>query len=454
MIPLDKLIRAAVTALLTMLLTISSLSPLFAAPEILPTDESDTTNVIDPIDLHVDENQDGIPDELATALAEIDVAYRALVALDEHAPADKRDEARQNMERLESRFMERLPYRAQTRQAQARMRDIYQAVTETTDHEELAALRRERNLQLAIMLEDPNFALVDHILTRELEDALNAKVLEDATEEAVVAEPREETDGNREVASTAAVPESSRLHIPFLSAQELNSTDENDVAVTPAAVEGGAVSYIATFWESLERDPCLNTGSTSWKTNLARTNLLFYAGNNPFNNFFFAKKYSHVGMVSSVNSSNINASLIYEANPGSGVMLRQIQQGGWLADEGCVARASVSGPTYTQESNALSWAQGQYGTNGSTGYNYILWEKDSTTNGLYCSQLVYKAYKSSPYFSLNLDSNHSAYHNWFLNRYGLLSIFQIDVGSFADAAVAPDEIALHPSVVIHTERHN
>src|SRR5690606_25999688 len=143
-------------------LTISSLSPLFAAPEILPTDESDTTNVIDPIDLHVDENQDGIPDELATALAEIDVAYRALVALDEHAPADKRDEARQNMERLESRFMERLPYRAQTRQAQARMRDIYQAVTETTDHEELAALRRERNLQLAIMLEDPNFALVDH----------------------------------------------------------------------------------------------------------------------------------------------------------------------------------------------------------------------------------------------------------------------------------------------------
>lgn len=409
-----------------------------------------------PIDLSVDADHDGMPDELLAALEEFDAAYRAALPPGGAARLVDNPVARQAIRAAEKRFAERMPYQLQTRMAQTRMAEIHQALAKNPVPESQAQLLAERENVLQQMLQDPNFALVDHLLSWRLEQALNAKL---DTLEPFAAQPAAEGAVEPEAVQAAVVEpeamlERSRTYLPMLLASEsAQAGQEGEGFVAPAAIQGGSTAHVATVWGTSQRDPCSPSGADPLgSSGLDRTDILFMAGNNKFNNFFYAKKYSHIGVYNGTNAQGVRQ--VYEANPGDGVNLRTFS-GNWQGVSGvCIARAYVDGPSMTARTNALNWAQAQFGTNSQTPYSFDFYNVDST-NAIYCSQLVRKIYLNSGYISIDLDSDATVYRDWFLNRYLAISMFEggsAYLTDYIDRAVAPDEIALHSKIRFEGER--
>lgn len=412
---------------------------------------------VEPLDLSVDMDHDGMPDELVSALEELNAAYETARRAERGEQGLDRQAAQQALQAAEQRWFDRLPYNGQTRQALMRMANLPDALAKAPDAASVERLRAEQKELLAQMMQDPNFALVDHLLSWRLEQALNAKIVQPTDSD--VAQPTEETPDTPDTEVAAASAETSAstpmAYLPALVGTTSAQVEADNGGVSSAAVQGGITGFVAAAWQLVERDPCSPKGGSPFD-NLVRADLLFFAGNSKFNNFFYAKKYSHVGMYNGVTDG---VARVYEANPDDGTNLRRLDNQWQNQRNACIAHAyvSLSGITHQKELDALDSAQAAYGTNGRTPYSYAF-DQVTNTNAIYCSQLIWLIYMMHPAGSpinRDLDSDAAVYRDWARNRYALLGIFQGSatyLDNYLAAAVAPDEIVLHSSVTILAER--
>jgi hypothetical protein len=408
-----------------------------------PTGEAPAGEVID---LSVDEDHDGMPDQLQAALAEFEAAVATALENGEEALLND-PEALAALEQATEALLSRMPYSEQTRAAQVRIAEIHAAVIEEPDPEVRAELLAALPALEAQMQEDPNFALIDHLMSRRVLDGLNAKAEEGK------GDPR-----NGEATPVPATPVVTATPQPATPAASAAISDgqETAVLVDPAVAasdatrmaapdQGGLSSYLPVSWTRvLFRDPCSSTQAPNFGV-LLRGDLILYSGDNRVNNFFYAKKFSHVGIY---DGSANGFQWVYEANPSDGVNLRRLDLN-WQETGSCIALSYV-GTSPSNRTGVLDWAKQQYGANGATPYNYVFWDKSINT-ALYCSQLVWKAYK---HIDLELDSNHVDYLGWMTLHYSLFPVGGLAGAALAIAMVAPDEIARHSLVNIYNEGQN
>lgn len=153
---------------------------------------------------------------------------------------------------------------------------------------------------------------------------------------------------------------------------------------------------------------------------LLRGDLLFRSIPNSYVNYYYAIKFSHVGMYDGDVSGQqrVYASNIEEPGIPGGVHLLPISV--WQAGDSCISLMYENISTKTQDDveDALDWAQARYGTNGETRYNFNFSLKendqcapDLTGCALYCSQLIWQIFNDT-HVDVNVDSNNAAYHDW------------------------------------------
>lgn len=380
------------------------------------------------IDLSVDKNQDGVPDELLSAIEALEAAIDAANRAGDLATNPKAQAALQH---AQEEFDSKMPYSDQTRARQVKMGELNKQLLEATDQEtqlkvwtEIEALQQE-------MLSDPNFALVAQIINRRLSDALNAKIAADIA-------------ANEKAASATPTP------LPTPTNAPRNDYMKRVQSIEPMSANGGVKTSVPVVWiRILFRDACGTTNAPNFGS-LTRGEIMFYAGDNKINNIFYAKKFSHIGLYDGVIGGTQR---VYEANPVGDTHLggarRESLTNGWDDPGGCVAFATVNGTTPLQRQNALDWAESTYGINGQTPYNYNFLNKN-IDSALYCSQLVWKTFM---HLNIDLDSNSAVYSAWMIERFSLVGAGGA-AGTVAYLMVAPDEIALSPSVAIYHEGLN
>lgn len=392
-----------------------------------PMPTPSATPIAGVIDLTVDKNLDGVPDQLLTALQAYEVVVEQVNRIGD---ISNNPEAQAMLQRAQEAFERQMPYSATTRKNQAQLGALNQALFEATDQETREKLWHEIETLQSQMLQDPSFALVAQIVNRRLTDAMNAKIAADlASEKTPTPQP------------TATPTDSIGL-----------KSDENEAPImdTSRANNGGLQTFQAVIWiRSFPRDGC-NSSSAPNFGSLTRGELMFYAGDNKINNFFYAKKFSHVGIYDGVIGGSQR---VYESNPSGPVYLggarREFLDTGWKNTGGCVAFATVNGTTATQRQSALDWAETTYGINGQTPYNYNFLDKD-TNSALYCSQLPWKMFM---HLGIDLDSDSSVYSSWLIIRFSSIA-YGFPAATAADFMVAPDEIALSSSTIFYQEGTN
>lgn len=162
--------------------------------------------------------------------------------------------------------------------------------------------------------------------------------------------------------------------------------------------------------------------------------LLVRNGKFPWTSFLYAMTYSHAG-------NYHGNSLVYESNA-DGVRLKPLSN--WQSSGQYIALGYDKRRSSSEVQNALTWAEGYYGTNGSTPYNY--WYPDKNTNSrLYCSQLTWKIHK---HMGVDLDSNAWQYILWLTLHWG-------PVGTAVGIpAVSPDEIGLDKDIKFYSKGWN
>ena len=127
-----------------------------------------------PYDLSIDLNGDGVPDQLAEALDELDAL--AAQQADDPAVAAQYNEAM-------ARFTRRLPYAPETRARQQAMWTLFEKMMASEDTDEALAIMAEMDVLRAEIALDPNFAIVDRVLRQRFVDGLaenDAVAVEDA----------------------------------------------------------------------------------------------------------------------------------------------------------------------------------------------------------------------------------------------------------------------------------
>jgi len=189
---------------------------------------------------------------------------------------------------------------------------------------------------------------------------------------------------------------------------------------------------------------------------LAPGDVLFASGANKINNYFYAMQFSHIGMY---HGTILNIQNVYESNPQNDAA--GIPNGAWTlpltrwyTSGNCVGLAQPT-DTGVDVPAALTWAEGKYGTQGETIYNWNFATKAGEVDvwsgryALYCSQLVWKIFD---HLAINVDSDDSTYRSWLVSRYPVA--WATTVTDLAYATVAPDEIALSSHVAIYSEGTN
>lgn len=378
----------------------------------LPTPTAPATDVID---LTVDKDHDGLPDQLQAAIQE----YEAVLDAVSKKGGDPRNDpaSLDALQKADDKLVRRLPYSAQTRAAGARLAAFYQKLGQASDQASRDKLWAEVQAIQAQMLQDSNFALVDQLLSRRLLDALKAK---------------------------APPPSKATATTAQSAASQVESTTMENAPIQAAAANGGGQTVVPISWSELfPTDPCVNTSAPNFNQ-LYRGKILFRTGTDKINNFFYAKKFSHIGIYNGVTN---NEKRVYEANPEDGVNLRPLESlDNWKKHGICVESAHVLNVQLQDVINAMNWAQlpNVFGTDGHIPYNYNFLDK-TRMDAVYCSQLVWQIFM---HFNKDLDNSHPAtdvYDTWLFNR-----LFFIGAGVPAaiavDPMVAPDEIALHPDV--------
>ena len=151
--------------------------------------------------------------------------------------------------------------------------------------------------------------------------------------------------------------------------------------------------------------------------------------------FIYAMWYSHAGNYD-------GNSLVYESNT-DGVRLKPLSK--WQQPGQYIGLGYDNQRSEADVQGALNWAEGFYGTDGRTPYNYFYPDK-WTDSRLYCSQLTWKIHN---HLGVNLDSNAWQYQLWIAARWGWWAVYAVSL-----PAVAPDEVGLDGDVTMYSTGWN
>ena len=359
--------------------------------------------VATPIDLQIDNDNDGLPDELVAEVLKIRDAAESVGA----ASADQQFST---LQQAMSNLFDRLPYSVQTRSVQARLADLQNELLTVEDPALRMNLLNEVDEINAQMMEDPAF-----VTTLQVLDVLiNEQKIDSPRYSSIVYLPMVDTSSteNSIAASEAQGIEQDKLQKMRLS--ENVSASAVDALQWPYLAKGDTLFIRGSWWNSLQ------------------------------NRIIYCMRFCHAG------TYNGNG-YVYEANPSgtttsgtskSGVRLLPLRD--WQAKGAYVGLAFTRYTTYAQDLQALAWAKGKWKTNGVTGYNTNFVDK-WTDAKLYCSQLVWKQLR---YNGKEADSNNWAYLMWVYAKWGYVGYY------VSWYAVTPDEVALDNDIAIWSTGYN
>ncbi|HEY0323005.1 MAG TPA: YiiX/YebB-like N1pC/P60 family cysteine hydrolase [Pyrinomonadaceae bacterium] len=148
----------------------------------------------------------------------------------------------------------------------------------------------------------------------------------------------------------------------------------------------------------------------------------------------YALYYTHAG-------NYLGNQRILESNE-DGVRIKPLRD--WQIKGACVALGRNNKKTAADVKSALEWAEGHYGSDGRTPYNYNYFDKQ-TDRKLYCSQLTWKIHQR---LGIDLDSNDYHYLAFIGLKFGAV------VALAARSAIAPDEIRYSSEVEFYSEGCN
>lgn len=308
-----------------------------------------------PYDFSIDVDGDGVPDQLAEALDEME--YLASQAKNDNA-AEARYRA------ALKRFAKRLPYSPNIRGKQQKLWAFHQRLLDAKDADKAAEIMAEMDELRAEIYSDPNVAIAERILRQRFLSGLpenNAVVVEETQLSGDA--PQETTQIWRQA------------FLPVMLSQVLRPVDPAEPC-DPYNDSGGAPNFSV----------------------LQRGDLLFRSITESSVNYYYAIKFSHVGIY---NGNVTGQDRVYESNvedtgngiPG-GVNLVDMQI--WRRGGQCISlmRENSASISQTNVVTALNWAQQtRYGMNGETSYNFNYFlRKDldqctanRTNCSLYCS---------------------------------------------------------------------
>ena len=170
-------------------------------------------------------------------------------------------------------------------------------------------------------------------------------------------------------------------------------------------------------------------------------------GNDAGNSYqtYYAKDWTHVGLYAMDDQ-------VYDSYPGycptdsvntGGVALRNARE--YFFTQGSrlmMAQLSAASQRHTQTA-VVNKAQTQFGTDCRTPFEFSLFDQYGTSS-FYCSKLVWRAYKNSDDYPVDLDSNSYHYFFWLSNSFdnGRIPLGFGAAWFIVFSAVSPDEIAL------------
>jgi uncharacterized protein YycO len=364
-------------------------------------------------DFSIDEDGDGVPDQLAEALDEI--AYLASLA-----PNDNAAEAQYRA--ALKRFAKRLPYPPNIRGKQQQLWALHERLMKAKDADKAKEIMADMDALRAEIYSDPNVAIAERVLRQRFLDGLPENDAE------VVEETQRSVDAPQETNQVLW-----RIFLPMAASRFLTPVEPTELCAAGAPDFGV----------------------------LQRGDLLFRALPNSHVNYYYAIKFSHVGMYDGVvaGQQRVYESNVEEANLGIPGGVHRINLNLWRGRDLCISlmRANVATIPQSQVRGALDWAQlTRYGTNGETSYNFNFFLKendqctaDRTNCSLYCSQLIWQIFNR---IGVDVDSNDAAYHDWLVGQYPVVD--PDFVRDFVTRTVAPDEVARSGSLVRLSEGTN
>jgi len=311
--------RINTSILLVLILTLLS-TPFTTLHQVRASDS------LPPFNLDLDVNGDGIPDELADAVATIENRF-TLAQSDGVLSSDEMNSMEQDLVVFDSR----LPYTSETRSLQQQVADLNAQIADATP-EQAAAINTEIVQLSERMLADPGYARTLEALTKLLAPDLSA-----------------------------AFATRHQIYLPFVIGGADSSAGLADSA-NPSDVQT-ARSRPRVSWGGLRRG-----------------DIMFVNSGNKVNNFLYALEFNHVGTFD-------GNGWVYESNPEDGANMRRLVT--WQANNLYIGLGRNNQRSQQQVEQALNWAKQQYGTDGRTRYNWFFPNK-WTDNALYCSQLVWK----------------------------------------------------------------
>jgi len=304
-------------------IVLALLSTSFSTPPQVRASETPAT-----FNLNLDANGDGIPDELADAVAAVGNTF-TLAQSDGVLSSTETNAMEQDLVNLDAR----LPYAPETRSLQQRVATLNAQIADATP-EQAAAINAEIVQLSEQMLADPNYARTIAALTKLLAPDLSAG------------------------AATRY-----QVYLPMVTGGA-----NNGAGVAASTNPPGA--HVAWWWDRPR---------VSW-SNLRRGNIMFQNSGDKVAGFAYALEFNHAGTYDGNN-------LVYESNPNDGVNMRRLAN--WQANNLYIGLGRNNQKSEADVTRALDWAKSYYGTNGRTRYNW--WFPDKWTDkSLYCSQLVWK----------------------------------------------------------------
>lgn len=358
------------------------------------------TNSTALIDLHTDNNNDGLPDELVAEVLQIrDTA--------ESVSSANAEEQTSTLQHAMTSLFARLPYSVQTRSAQAQLGDLQNELLTTEDLSQRMNLVKEMEALNSQMMEDPGYATTIHTL------------------DVLLNEQKIDTPSYRFSLYLPMIAATSFTGNTGVASEVRNEAQDKLQKMQP--VKNASVSTVnaGPAWNSLSAGDTLFIRGSWWDSLL--------------NRIAYCNRFCHAG------TYNGNQ-MVFESNPPKdgkkGVELRPIAD--WQQRGAYVGLALTRTTTYAQDRAALNWAKTKWNTNGTTQYNYNFVDK-WTDSKLYCSQLVWKQLR---YNGKEVDSNNWAYLLSVYARWGLIGY------TIAYNGVMPDEVALANDISIWSEGTN
>lgn len=398
------------------------LLPLYALVKLA---QAQATPQAPPFDYTVDRDGDGLPDELLAAMKHIH-------------DLRKQGAAKEVVETERTQLLARLPYTKQTRTAMVKMEILSRQLKKAQSAAEWSATWQQVEVVVAELAQDPNYALTVETYERMLPDrkvvasdnaGQNGQVvmaaginsadtfiypLDQVTQDGQTLSAQSVDQATENLPAPTTNELSNHVYLPAVRAPlPMGQADDDSTA---AAINQSLASNYHAYMPSIQRPNEINFA------NLQRGDVIFRWGPKSLGALFdYAKYYGHDGMIDGVQ--------VYEANT-DGVWLHTVSNWQQPSPE-AVMRSNAGDP-----GAALTWAENFYGTNGRTGYNYIIVDKQ-TDSLLYCSQLTWKIFR---HMNVEVDSGNQDYRDFLEAKYPLLG------GTLVDGGVLPDEVYLDDSL--------